>query len=132
MPKFNLSKLANIENYSRCADSSLVSLKLFWQIVTFWQIVSQQIVVDTLNRFGTFFDTNNFGKPHGSHYYSIFHKTWGPINSKGQNFYCQIVKLFYFLDVRKKIFGFSFRMWKVMFVWITLRYFFKKYKYKTV
>ena len=32
----------------------------------FWQIMSQQIVVDTLKRFGTFFGTNVFGKPHGS------------------------------------------------------------------
>ena len=32
----------------------------------FWQIVSRQIVVNTLKWFGTFFDTNIFDKPHGS------------------------------------------------------------------
>ena len=65
---------ANIANYSQNADSSLVSLKSFRQIVSFFckicrimffrQIVSRQIVGNKLKWFGTFFGKNIFGKPH--------------------------------------------------------------------
>ena len=63
--------LANIENNSICADSTwniesfLCNLSKTGIFMFFQQIVSRQIVVDTLKRFGTFFGTNVFGKPHG-------------------------------------------------------------------